>query len=203
MEKQDQRIDAYIARAADFAQPILRHIRKLVHEASPEIMETIKWGFPHFDYKGTVCSMASFKNHCAFGFWKSSLMKDPYDLLSKNTEDAMGQMGRITSLADLPDDKILLEYVKNAVQLNEQGVKISKKPAAPIKEVTIPGYFTDALKKNPAANDNFDKFSNSHKKEYIQWITEAKSEETRNKRMNTAIEWLSEGKSRNWKYERK
>ena len=203
MEKQDKRIDAYINNASEFAQPILEHIRTLVHQASPEIMETVKWGFPHFDYKGTVCSMAAFKNHCAFGFWKSSLLKDPYNLLSKSTDDAMGQMGRITSLTDLPDDKILIEYIQNAVKLNEEGIKVSKKPAAPKTEIEVPGYFTDALKKHPFAKENFEKFSYSHRKEYIQWITEAKSEETRNKRINTAIEWLTEGKSRNWKYERK
>jgi hypothetical protein len=127
MEKHDKRIDAYINKSADFAQPILEHIRKLIHQASPEITETIKWGFPHFDYKGTVCSMAAFKNHCAFGFWKSSLLKDPYKLLSKNTEDAMGQLGRISSLNDLPEDKILIEYIQDAVKLNEAGIKISKK----------------------------------------------------------------------------
>jgi len=204
MEKQDKRIDAYIARAADFAQPILKHLRQLVHMASPEINETIKWGFPHFDYKGTVCSMASFKNHCAFGFWKGSLLHDPNNLLSKNKEDAMGQMGRITSLSDLPDDNILIQYVKNAVKLNEEGIKVpAKKPVAPRTEIKVPDYFAKELKNHPAAKNNFEKFSYSNRKEYLQWITEAKSEETRNKRMAKAMEWLAEGKSRNWKYERK
>jgi len=204
MEKQDKRIDAYIEKAADFAQPILKHIRRLVHKASPEITETMKWSFPHFVYKGTVCSMASFKSHCTFGFWKSSLLKDRHNLLSKKTQGAMGQMGRITSLADLPEDNTLIEYIRNAVKLNEEGVKVpSKKPIAPKTEIDVPDYFTKALKKHPDAKESFEKFSHSHKKEYMDWITEAKTEETRNKRMDTAIEWLTEGKSRNWKYERK
>jgi uncharacterized protein YdeI (YjbR/CyaY-like superfamily) len=204
MEKYDKRIDAYIAKAADFAQPILKHIRKLAHLAYPEINETIKWGFPHFDHKGTVCSMAAFKNHCAFGFWKGTLLNDPNSLLSKNKEAAMGQMGRITSISDLPDDDTLIEYIRNAVKLNEEGIKLpSKKPVAPKTETAIPDYFAEALNKHPDAKDNFERFSYSHRKEYIQWIAEAKTEETRNKRMITAIEWLSEGKSRNWKYERK
>lgn len=202
MEKYDPRIDVYIEQAADFAQPILKHIRALVHEACPEIIETMKWSFPHFDYKGTVCSMAAFKNHCAFGFWKSSLIPDPHHLLSEDKAQAMGQLGRITSIDDLPDKNIFLTYIQNAVILNKEGIKVDKKPAAPKTALTIPDYFSESLAKIPAAQQHFENFSYSQKKEYLEWITEAKSEDTRQKRLSTALEWISEGKSRNWKYQR-
>lgn len=202
MEKYDSRIDVYIGQAADFAQPILKHIRALVHEACPEIIETMKWSFPHFDYKGTVCSMAAFKNHCAFGFWKSSLIPDPHHLLSEDKTQAMGQLGRITSIADLPDKNIFLTYIQNAVILNKEGIKVDKKPAAPKTALTIPDYFSKSLAEVPAAQQHFENFIYSQKKEYLEWITEAKSEDTRQKRLSTALEWISEGKSRNWKYKR-
>jgi len=202
MPATDPRVDTYINNAADFAKPILKHIRNLVHQACPEIQETIKWGMPFFDYKGTVCNIASFKQHCAFGFWKSKLMPDPYNLLKENSGEAMGQFGRISSLEDLPDDEIIIEYIQNAVQLNLEGKKTVKKPVAKLTEITIPDFFSEALENHPTAKETFEKFSFSHKKEYIQWIVEAKTEATRTKRVNTALEWLSEGKSRNWKYER-
>lgn len=200
----DKRVDIYIEKSADFAKPILNHLRELIHQASPEINETIKWSFPHFDYKGTVCSMASFKQHCAFGFWKSSLLPDPQNLLSAEVESAMGQFGRITSIKDLPADEILLEYIRNAVLLNETGVKIPKKrnsSVAPEAHV-IPDYLREALSHNPTAQNTFDNFSNSHKREYIEWICEAKTEATREKRLATTILWLTEGKSMHWKYKK-
>jgi uncharacterized protein YdeI (YjbR/CyaY-like superfamily) len=202
MPKTDKRIDAYIAKSQDFAKPILNHIRELVHKAIPDVEETMKWSFPHFDYEGgTVCSMASFKQHCAFGFWKASLMKDPNKVL--NTKEAMGHLGKIQSLKNLPSDKIMLAYLKEAAQLNKEGIKIKKKASAYRKEFEIPDYFIKALKKNKDALKTFEDFSPSHKKEYVEWITEAKTEDTKNKRMATTIEWLTEGKIRNWKYVKK
>src|SRR5215471_14351950 len=123
MGTRDKRIDAYIAKSADFAQPILRELRETVHEGCPEVEETIKWGFPNFTYKGILCGMASFKQHCAFGFWKGSLVIDGND----NNVDAMGQFGRITSLKDLPPRRMLLAYVKKARQLNHDGIKVPRK----------------------------------------------------------------------------
>lgn len=202
MEKYDPRIEAYINASAGFAKPILRHLRKLIHQASDEIRETIKWGFPHFEFKGTVCSMASFKAHCAFGFWKSTLLDDPAGILGKEREQAMGQLGRITALSDLPDDAILSTYIRNAVKLNEAGVKVTKKPAAEKKALEVPDDLFNGLSAIPPAIQNFNNFSPSQKKEYIEWITEAKTEATREKRLKTAVEWISEGKHRNWKYER-
>jgi uncharacterized protein YdeI (YjbR/CyaY-like superfamily) len=203
MGTKDERIDKYIANAAEFARPILTHWRELVHQACPEITETMKWSFPHFDYKGIVCSMAAFKKHCSFGFWKASLMKDSHKLLTEGSE-AMGQMGQIKSLSDLPSDEILLAYLREAVEFNEKGVKLPAKPQmSEKKELVIPEYFVTALEGNIHASETFEKFSYSNKKEYLEWITEAKTEETRQKRLTTALEWMAEGKSRHWKYARK
>lgn len=201
----DKRIDAYIAKSEDFAKPILNHIRESVHKAVPEVEETIKWGFPHFDYNGEMmCSMASFKKHCAFTFWKASLLPDPEGILEHTERNAMGHMGRITQLKDLPDTKTLIKYIKEAARLNAEGIKVVKKPIEKEKkEVVVPDYFELALSKNKKAKAVFEKFSYSHKKEYIEWITEAKTEATRIKRMDTALEWIAEGKGRNWKYEKK
>lgn len=205
MKNTDSRIDDYILRSADFAKPILSHLRALIHKACPDVQETMKWSFPHFVYNGNiVCSMASFKQHCAFGFWLGSQLKDPYKVLSAVGEKtAMGHFGQIRSINDLPSNKIIAEYIKEAMELNEKGVKVKKTlKAASAIPIEVPGYFSDELKKNKTASANFEKLSPSHKKEYLQWITEAKTEATRNKRMATAIDWIAEGKGRNWKYER-
>src|SRR5579871_1877649 len=199
MGKKEARVDAYIAKSADFAKPVLNHIRELVHKACPDVEETIKWSFPNFDYKGIMCGMAAFKQHCSFGFWKTALMKDAKKMLD-NRKDAMGSIGKITSLKDLPSDKILIGYVKEAMKLNEDGVKVEKPKTKEKKELVIPKYFTDALKKNKKASATFENFSYTNKKDYVDWITEAKTEETRNKRLVQAIEWMAEGKIRNWKY---
>lgn len=193
----DPRVDAYIEKSADFAKPVLNHIRKLVHKACPDIIETMKWSFPHFDHKGTVCSMASFKQHCAFGFWKQSLLEQDVFPAEKT---AMGSFGRITSLKDLPSDKVMISLIQQAVELNEKGIKVQRKQAEK-KELIVPDDLKKALSKNKAAKTAFERFSPSHKREYVMWIEEAKTEPTRNKRLATTVEWLSEGKSRNWKYE--
>ena len=204
MGKKDKKVDAYIARSAEFAKPILTHLRELVHKACPEVEEVIKWGFPNFDYKGVFCNMAGFKQHCSFGFWKASQMKDPNKILTVTDRNSMGHFDRITSLKDLPTDKILLAYIKQAAALNEMGVKrVVKVTPKGSKTIDTPDYFEKALKKNKNAREIFEDFAYSHRKEYIQWFEEAKTEETRNKRIAQAIEWISEGKGRNWKYEKK
>ena len=201
MEKKDKRIDAYIAKSESFAKPILNHLRELVHKACPDIEETVKWGFPHFDYKGILCSMAAFKQHCAFGFWKASLMSDTHKILSKVGETAMGHLGKIKSLDDLPSEKVLIKYIKEAVKLNSEGIKlITKGKAAEKKELNVPDYFRKALSKNKDALKIFEKFSYTNKKEYVEWVAEAKSEDTKNKRLATSMEWIAEGKIKNWKY---
>ncbi len=201
MGKKDPRVDTYIAKSQEFAKPILEHFRELVHKACPDVEETIKWSFASFDYKGPLCSMASFKQHCAIGFWKAALMKDTKLIANAKSESAMGHLGRITSLKDLPKDKELIAYLKEATKLNADGVKLPAKPKSKEpKELVVPDYFTKILKRNKKSLETFNNFSYSNKKEYVEWITEAKTEETRNKRIATAIEWLAEGKVRNWKY---
>jgi len=203
MPTTDPRIDAYIEKSQDFAKPILKHLRALVHKACPGVEETMKWSFPNYSYKGAIlCNMASFKQHCAFGFWKASLMKDPQGLFNRDGHNSMGQFDRITSVKDLPADKILIAYIREAATLNEDGVKVVKKKSAVPQVTETPDDLLAALKKNKKAQATFDAFSPSNKKEYILWITEAKTEATRTKRLETAIEWMSEGKARNWKYER-
>ena len=199
MGKKDPRVDAYIAKSAPFAQPILRHLRASVHKGCPEVTETIKWQFPHFDYKGIMCGMAAFKGHCTFGFWKASL------IFGKRNRDGegMGQFGRITSLSNLPDARSLVRYVKKARQLNKAGVKVperanDKRRPAP----RLPADLKAALQKNSKARKTFEGFSPTNKRDYIEWITEAKREATRTERLKTAIKWMAEGKIRNWKYAR-
>jgi uncharacterized protein YdeI (YjbR/CyaY-like superfamily) len=195
MAKKDPRVDAYIEKSAAFARPILEHIRALVHAAVPDVEEAMKWSFPHFMYKGMLCSMAAFKSHCAFGFWKASLLFE-----GKTERDAMGHFGRIASRADLPSDKTLTALIKKAARLNDEGVKVERKPVAPAGPVDVPAYVKAALRKNKQAADAFKNFSNSHRREYVEWITEAKTEATRQKRLETAVTWIAEGKRRHWKY---
>ena len=198
MATKDSRIDAYIAKSADFAKPILKRLRKVVHAGCPEVEETMKWSMPHFDYKGVMCGMAAFKQHCVFGFWKEALILDREKAAEKT---AMGSFGCIRSLADLPSEKTLIQYVKKAAALNEAGIKapgrMAPKKRAPIP---VPDYFAAALKKNAKAQKTFDSFPPSHRREYLEWVTEAKREETRNERLATSIKWLSEGKARHWKH---
>ena len=201
MGKKNKAVDAYIEKSADFARPILLHIRELVHKACPDVEEKMKWSFPHFDYKNEMmCSMASFKQHCAFGFWKASLMKDTVLTENAKSESAMGHMGRITSLKDLPPDKKIIGYIKEAMELTDRGIKLPPKVKSDKQELVVPHYFLQALGKNKKAKATFEGYGYSHKKEYLEWITEAKTESTRNKRLETALEWMAEGKSRHWKY---
>lgn len=204
MSKHSPVIDAYIAKSADFAKPILEHLRDLIHEACPEVEEKTKWSMPHFDYLGEMmCSMAAFKQHCAFGFWKASLMKDPKGIMQKQQRGAMGHFDRITSIKDLPPAKVLIAYIKEAMKLNEEGMKANAKPKKVLKPLAPPADLVKALSKNKKAKIHFDAFTPGKRNEYIVWITDAKSEETRAKRMTQATEWIAEGKSRNWKYEKK
>lgn len=199
MGTRDNRVDAYIARSAEFAQPILTHLRALVHGACPGVTETIKWGFPHFEHKGVLCSMAAFKAHCAFGFWHAD-MRANADARAGG-DAAMGQFGRITKLADLPKDAALKALIRKAAELNESGVKspraASPTPKAPFE---VPADLAAALRANRVAQANFDAMSPSHRREYIEWLVGAKRDETRGKRLATAIEWIGEGKTKEWKY---
>lgn len=201
MPTNDPRVDAYIEKSAEFAQPILNHLRALVHKACPDVEETIKWSMPSFEYKGMMCGIASFKAHCTFGFWKQSLLESDAFPASKT---AMGSFGRITSLKELPRDKVIIGIIHQAMELNEKGINVpkAKNPSRAGKEVVVPEVLAAALKKNKAARQTFEKFPPSCRREYIEWITEAKTEATRDKRLGTTLEWLAEGKKRNWKYEK-
>jgi len=200
MPTTDPFVDAYIEKSNDFAKPILKHIRALVHDACPDVVETKKWSFPHFDYKGEMmCSMAGFKEHCAFNFWKQSLL-DQTAFPAEKT--AMGSFGRIKSLDDLPDAKTMKKLIGDAMKLNDDGIKVAKpKPTGEKKELVVPDVLLEALATNDAAADTFNNFPYSKKKDYLEWITEAKTDATREKRLATTIEWLAEGKSRHWKYQ--
>ena len=202
MAKKDPRIDAYIKKAAPFAQPILAHLREIVHGACPEVEETMKWSFPHFMYEGMLAGMASFKEHATFGFWKGGLIIDKDT--SRSTE-AMGQFGRITSLADLPPKAIIAGYVKQAMVLNEQGIKVpkAKQKTAPRKPLPVPDALTVALRKNAAARRHFDAFVPSARFEYVEWITEARTTATRDRRVATTVAQLAKGQQRHWKYQAK
>ena len=198
MGSKDPRVDAYIARSADFAKPILKHLRKIVHAGCPKVEETIKWRFPHFDYKGVMCGMAAFQQHCAFGFWKEALILDRDNVAEKTV---MGSFGCITSLADLPSEKTLIQYVKKATALNEAGIKAPGRTQPKKKEpLSVPDYFNAALKKSAKARKTFENFPPSKRREYLEWVTEAKRKETRDERLATSIKWLAEGKPRHWKY---
>jgi hypothetical protein len=168
MRKKNGKVDAYIEKSQEFAKPILTHLRDLIHKACPDVEEKMKWSFPHFDYKGMImCSMASFKNHCIFGFWKASIMKDRHNILSNESKTAMGQLGRITALTDLPDDKILIEYIKEAMRLNDEGITVSSRPKKEKRKLNVPAYFLEAIRTNKKALQTYENFSYSHRKEYV------------------------------------
>lgn len=195
--RRDQRIDAYIARQADFARPILEHLRASVHAACPDCEETLKWSSPAFLYKGEqLAMMAAFKAHATFGFWKGSLVTGD----TGTQQSAMGQFGRLASVADLPDEESLGALIRKAMALTDAGVKPqrTKHARAPI---AVPDDFRAALDGAPQAAGTFDSFPPGAQREYLEWITEAKRAETREKRVAQAVEWLAEGKKRNWKYE--
>ena len=195
MGNRDPRVDAYIQKSAEFARPILTYVRELVHEACPGVEETLKWGAPHFDYEGVLCGMAAFKQHCNIILWKASLV------IGGRGNQAGGPLRDITKLADLPPDATLRAWIEQAAKLNEEGVKVPRSTSLK-KDVVIPVELTKALKKNKKAAAAFEKFPPSHKREYAEWIAEAKKSETRQRRVETAVEWMAKGKSRNWKYER-
>lgn len=197
-------IDQYILKSAEFAQPILEHLRLIIHTACPEVEETLKWSFPNFVYKGKIlCSMAAFKKHCSFGFWNSSNIEDNKQLLEKVGRTAMGNLGRIESLDQIPDAEDLLELIVSAAKQIDEGKGSIPKKNSDKGELKVPEILLSALKKHTEAGKHFAEFSTSQKREYADWINDAKTEATALKRLETAIEWIAEGKTRNWKYMKK
>jgi len=188
----DPRVDAYIAKANDFAKPILKQIRAALHRGHPAVSETIKWGVPAYvDERGILCMTAAFKQHCAWVFWTGR----------KPATVEATQLRRITSVKDLPSPRELVAVVKGAATRPAPSKeKTVKRAAAPVK---LPAYFLAALRRNPKAREAFDAFPPSHRREYIDWIDSAKTDDTRQRRLTTALAWIASGKSRNWKYERR
>ena len=195
MGKTDPRVDAYIEKSAAFARPILRRLRSLVHRGCPETVEGIKWGMPHFDYQGIFCGMAAFKTHCTFGFWNRAMNID-------RKKDAMGQFGRIESLDDLPPDATVVGYVREAKRLVDEGIRVGPVRKAR-KPLPVPPVLTAALKRKSGALARFRALSPSQQRDYSEWIGEAKTDVTRDRRIATAVDWIAQGRSRNWKYEAK
>ncbi|MDQ7961036.1 YdeI/OmpD-associated family protein [Flavobacterium lindanitolerans] len=201
MAQFDSKVDAYIAKSEDFAKPILEHWRKLVYATCPGVVEAVKWGNPHFDYKGDfMCVMAAYKKHCSFTFLKAELMNDSRLKDKAKLKPTERYLGKISSLSDLPDDSEFIAFLKETMALNEKGIKISMKKNDTPKAVETPDYFLEKLTTNPKAKEIFESKSAAFRKEYALWITDAKTDATRQKRMDEAIEWIAEGKSRFWKY---
>jgi len=203
MSNLNPEVDQYIAKSADFAKPLMKHLRAIIHETCPEVTEVIKWGIPHFDYKGDMmCILAAYKHHCSFSLYKAELMTEPKIVESVKAGKKMGYMDKLKTLADLPKKKILADYIKEAMTLNENGSKKVKPKSAGPKLVETPDYFKARLSVNPKAKGIFEAKSASFRKNYIVWITDAKTEETRQKRMDESLGWIAEGKGRFWQYEK-
>ncbi len=197
MTTRDPRVDAYIAKAPAFARPILVHLREVVHASGPGVVETIKWGMPSFEYAGILAGMAAFKAHCVFGFWKHELLIAS----DARAQEAMGSFGCLRSVDDLPSRAALIRYTKKARKLNEDGVKAPRTKTAREKPVAMHADFAKALERSAPARRTFESFSPSQRREYTEWVADAKKDDTRARRIETAVDWLAEGKRRNWKYE--
>jgi hypothetical protein len=198
MAAPSKEVDAYIENAAEFARPLLRHWRALIHKECPDAAETTKWGMPFFTRKALLSNMAAFKAHCAFGFWHGAEVSAAAGF--KPDDEAMGLLGRVTSLADFPPDKVIARLIREAVILDDAGFKKSSRPVKPKPALVVPDDLAAALKTNAKARAAFEAFPPSHKREYVEWLTEAKREETRKKRLAQALEQMAEGKSRYAKY---
>jgi len=194
MKNTDPRVDAYIQKAPAFSRPILKKLRAAFHEADPTLRENIKWGNPTFEKNGIVAGMGGFKEHVAFGFWNAPAMKDPEGLFPGGGKKSTFTI-KVKSVNELPPQRVLTAYVKEAVRLDGKGRKKKTKPA-----LRPPADLLAALKKNRKAQKTFEGFSPSRRREYVEWVTDAKRDATRKRRIETAVEWLAEGKPRNWKY---
>ena len=198
-------IDSYIDNAADFAKPVLAHWRRLIHERCPDVTEVIKWGIPHFEYKNeNIFVFASYKNHCSFSFLKESLMTDLRLKANKDLKPIQKFLGKVNKPGDLPPDEEFRAMLDEAMQLNEQGIKVQREKPTNEKPKVLetPDYLLTALSANPEAKVVFESKSNSFRMEYIVWITDAKTDETRQKRISEALAWIAEGKGRFWKHQK-
>lgn len=203
MKEKPTTVDEYLLTIPEFARPVLEHFRKLVHQVCPEAEEILKWGHPSFNYKGILCGFAGFKKYCAIVFWKGALIGDSEQVLKQVGSSDMKRLDALHSVKDLPSDKVLKAWLKEAVRLNEENIKVPATSRKEKKELVIPADLQQALKKNKAAYAVFEQFSTSNKRDYAEWLEEAKTQATRDKRLATAVEWIAEGKVRNWKYVKK
>ncbi len=201
MVQYNPEVEKYISKSADFAKPILEHLRKIIHDTCPDVEEGIKWGTPHYSYKGShLCMMAGFINHCSFSLYKAEFMKDKAIQDSVKAGKKFGYMDKLKSVSDLPAKKVLASLIKEAMTLNEQGIKKAKPKSDKPKVFEVPDYFEKALKANSKAKDFFYSKSDSFRKEYIVWITDAKTDDTRQKRIEQSLDWIAQGKGRFWQY---
>lgn len=202
MGTRDPRVDAYIAKQKEFAQPILAHLREVIHATCPDVAETMKWSSPWFDYRGSaMCGMAAFKEHAIFGFWKGKIMSG-VGPNRNNGGEAMGNFGKLTSVKDLPNKRTLAGLIREAMRLNDEGITVPRPKASPKPEPKVPPELAAALTGNKKAAAHFEAFPPSHRREYVEWVAEAKRDDTKAKRVAQAVEWIAEGKGRNWKYAR-
>lgn len=197
------KVDDYVTASETFAQPIMTRLRTLLHNTCPDIVEDMKWGIPHFDYKGEMmCILAASKKHCAFSFWKDALMADPRLKANSGLPAIKRFMGKLTALSDLPSESELVGFIREAMALNENGIKLPPRAAKPPKDLSMPDDFAAKLAANGTAKEVFETKSDSFRKDYLIWITDAKTDVTRQSRIAEAAAWIAEGKSRFWKYEK-
>jgi uncharacterized protein YdeI (YjbR/CyaY-like superfamily) len=198
----DPRIDDYISRSAEFAQPILRELRARVHAACPGVEESIRWGMPTFLHHGILAGMAAFKAHCAFNFWKSDLLAESAVGSKAGARESLEALGRMTRASDLPSKRLFAALAKEAVRLNAEGVKAPRAAGSARSEAAPHPEFARALRGNAAAREALAGLAPSARREYIEWVADAKRDETRARRIAQAVEQLADGKKLHWKYER-
>ena len=203
MSQFNPQFDEYIEKSADFAKPVMNYLRDIIHETCPEVEEIMKWAIPHFDYKGDMmCILAAYKNHCSFSLYKAELMSDAKIIASVKAGQKMGYMDKIKSLSDLPAKEILVAYIKEAMVLNEIGAKKARPVSEKPKVIEVPDYFSEILAATPSVKEIFESKSPSFRKDYLVWIIDAKTEATRQKRIEQSLEWIAEGKDRFWQYKK-
>ena len=193
----DPRIDAYIAKAQPFARPILEKVRNRVHAVVPDVEEAIKWSMPAYTLGGKIVLItAAFKAHTALNFWRGQELRG-----EAANANAMGQFGKIGSVDELPPDAELDRLISEVAELAKAAPAPRKAKHDPKPAPGLHPEFAAALAKAPKAKAALDGFPPSAQRDYFEWISEARQDATRQKRIATAVEWLGEGKRRHWKYQ--
>ena len=204
MAQDNKKVDEYIAKSQDFAKPILEHLRQIIHDTCPNVEEDIKWGTPHYGYKGDhLLMLGAFKNHCSFSFYKAEFMTDKEIAESVKAGKKFGYMDKVKTLSDLPTKKVLVSYIKEAMTINEKGIKKEMPKSDKPKVVATPDFLIVALNANKKAKAVWDEKSDAFRKDYLVWIIDAKTEATREKRIEQSLEWIADGKGRFWQYNKK